>query len=478
MRRAITGILLLFLGLGAGGAFVWFYMTPRQGGVGAPPGASKERRILFYRNPMNPGVTSPAPMKDPMGMDYIPVYEGEEGAKEAPGTIRISPEKIQKIGVKSAEAGRRDLKRVIRTVGRVEPVESMVYSINSKVAGWVEKLHVNRTDQMVRRGEALLDLYSPDLVSAQEEYLLAQKGVDQVKLSPYPEVKKGAEALLEAARQRLRYWDISDDQIQRLARTGAITRTMTIKSPNDGSVTEKMVVEGQKIEPGEPLFKVIDHSAVWVYGEIYEYEMPYVRVGQQAVLSPSYSPAEVYRGKIEHIYSHLGSIRYAPESGAGMPGPAEATRTEKVRFELPNKDHRLKPGMYLNVELSVDAAKNALAVPEEAVMDTGTRQVVIVDRGDGTFEPRDVEVGARAQGYVEIRKGIKEGERVVVSANFLVDSESGLKAALGAMKGAGAHSHGDVKGAASEEGGHSHGDVKGHGAEEKKDAHESGHEVR
>lgn len=470
MRRAITSILLLFLGLGAGGAFVRFYMTPRQGGVEAPSGASKERRILFYRNPMNPGVTSPTPMKDPMGMDYIPVYEGEEQAKETPGTIRISPEKIQKIGVKSEKAARRPLKRVIRTVGRVEPVEERVYAINSKVAGWVEKLHVNRTDQMVRRGDALLDLYSPDLVSAQEEYLLAQRGVELVKGTTYPEVKKGAEALLEAARQRLKYWDISDDQIQRLARTGAITRTMTIKSPNDGSVTEKMVVEGQKIEAGEPLFKVIDHSAVWVYGEIYEYEMPYIRLGQLAVLSPSYSPGEVYHGKIEHIYSHLGSIRYVPESGAEV-------RTEKVRFELPNKDHRLKLGMYLNVELSVDAAKNAIAVPDSAIIDTGTRQVVIVDRRDGTFEPREVEAGALAQGYVEIRKGIREGEWVVTSANFLVDSESSLNAALGAMKGAGGHSHGDVKGAASEEGGQSHGDVKGHGAEEKKDAHESGHEV-
>ncbi len=436
MRRAITGILLLFLGLGAGGAFVWFYMTPRQGGVGAPPGASRERRILFYRNPMNPEATSPTPMKDPMGMDYIPVYEGEEGAKEAPGTIRISPEKIQKIGVKSEAAARRPLKRIIRTVGRVEPVENNIYVINSKVAGWVEKLHVNRTDQMVSRGEALLELYSPDLVSAQEEYLLAQKGVDQVKLSPYPEVKKGAEALLEAARQRLRYWDISDDQIQRLARTGAITRTMTIKSPNDGNVTEKMVVEGQKIEPGEPLFKVIDHSAVWVYGEIYEYEMPYVRVGQQAVLSPSYSPGEVYRGKIEHIYSHLGSIRYAPESGAGMPGQAEATRTAKVRFELPNKGQRLKPGMYLNVELSVKTAENALTVPDSAVINTGARTVVVVDKGDGRFEPRNVKLGGQADGYYQIISGIKAGEMVVTSGNFLIDSEASFSAAVNGM---GAH---------------------------------------
>lgn len=435
MKRVITGILLLLLGLGAGGAFVWFYMSSHQGVAQAPSGASKERKILFYRHPMNPQVTSPTPKKDEMGMDYVPVYEGGEAVKEAQGTIRISPEKIQKIGVKSEEVTRRPLKRIIRTVGRVEPVENRIYVINTKVSGWVEKLYVDKTDQMVRQGEALLELYSPDLVSAQEEYLLARRGVGQVKDTAYPEIKKGAEALLEAARQRLKYWDISDDQIQRLAETGVVTRTMTIKSPSNGSVTEKMIVEGQKVEPGEPLFKVIDHSVVWVYGEIYEYEMPYVRLGQSAVLSTSYSPGEVYRGKIEHIYSHMGSIRYVPESGAGMPGSAEATRTEKVRFELPNKGHRLKIGMYLNVELSVKVAENAVAVPDSAVINTGARTVVIVDKGDGRFEPRNVKLGGQADGYYQIISGIKAGEMAVTSGNFLIDSEASFSAAVSGMGG-------------------------------------------
>lgn len=429
MKRGVISLVFLLLGLAIGGSLMWVYTSkpapPAHEKKVEPPKTERaERKVLFYRNPMNPSVTSPTPMKDPMGMDYIPVYE-EEGAPkaEAPGTVRITTEKIQKIGVKSEQAQRRTLRRIIRTVGRVEPVEDKVFQVNAKVSGWIEKLYVNRTDQMVNKGEKLLEIYSPELVSAQQEYLLAEKNFERVKDSPYPEVRKSAESLLTASRQRLKFWDISDDQIESLKKSGAPSRTMAIRSPGMGSVTEKMVVEGQKIDAGEPLFKVIDHSVVWVYGEIYEYEMPYVKVGQMAELSPSYSPTEVYRGRINHIYSHLGSIRYAPEEGTEI-------RTEKIRFELPNKDHRLKLGMYLNAELQVNAADNAISVPDSAVIDSGTRQIVIIDNRDGTFSPRTVEVGAKADSYYQILRGVREGEWVVTSANFLIDSESNLKAAI------------------------------------------------
>ncbi len=439
MKRFLSAIIFILIGIAIGGSFIWFYAKPDVPVSKSAPRtgpSKKEKKILYYRAPMNPSVTSPAPKKDEMGMDYAPVYEEDAaGSVEAPGVVTISPEKIQKIGVKSEKVTRRPLKSVIRTVGRVEPVESRVYIINSKVSGWVEKLYVSQTDQIVQKGEKLLELYSPDLVSAQEEYLLALKGFEQVKASPYPEVRRGAEALLDAAAQKLKYWDIFDDQINRLRETGAITRTMTIRAPESGSVTEKMVVEGQKIEAGEPLFKTIDHSVVWVYGEIYEYEMPYVKVGETATLSPSYSPTEVYHGKIEHIYGHMGSIRYVPESGAVMSSSAEATRTEKVRFELPNKDHRLKLGMYLNVELSVKVAENALAVPDSAVINTGARTVVVVDKGDGRFEPRSVKLGGQADGYYQIISGIKAGEMVVTSGNFLIDSEASFSAAMNGMGG-------------------------------------------
>ena len=429
MKRTITVVAVLLVGLAIGAGLMWMYAKSAKNGVKThTASAGKERKILYYRNPMNPSVTSPTPLKDNMGMDYVPVYEGAAG-KEAmpPGAVSISPEKIQKIGVKSVEVKRRTLSRTIRTVGRVDPVEDKVYIINAKVSGWVEKLHVSRTDQMVRAGDRLLEIYSPDLVSAQEEYLLALKGLKDVQDSPYPEVKRMAGELVAAGAQRLKYWDISDDQIQRLKSSGKISRTMTIQAPDNGSVTEKMVVEGQKIEAGEPLFKIIDHSVVWVYGEVYEYEIPYIKGGESAKLYPSYTPAEVYHGRVEHIYSHLGSIRYVPEGGTEI-------RTAKIRFELPNSGHRLKLGMYLNIELDVNAAKNALVVPDSAVIDTGTRQLVIVDRGEGLFEPREVRIGAKADGLYEVLKGVKEGERVVTSANFLVDSESNLTAAIGAPK--------------------------------------------
>ena len=250
-----------------------------------------------------------------------------------------------------------------------------------------------------------------------------------MKDSPYPEIRKGAEFLVQASRQRLKYWDISDEQIKKLEQDGKITRTMTIYAPVHGIVTEKMVNEGMKIEPGEMLFKIIDHSHVWVYGEIYEYELPFIKIGQKAKIIPSYTPTEVYTAAIEHIYTHFGTVRHEMES------TMEESRTAKIRFGLPNPEHKLKLGMYVNVELAIDAAENAVTVTDSAVIDTGTRQVVFVDRGDGRFEPRDIKVGAQGDGYYQIISGVKAGEKVVTSANFLIDSESSFRAALQGMKG-------------------------------------------
>lgn len=426
MKRTVNLFIFLAIGVVIGGAVVIFY-----GRSGPQPAAqaTKERTILYYRNPMNPAVTSAVPAKDNMGMEYAPVYADEQGQeKAAPGVVRISTDKIQKIGVKSEPAARRDLARVIHTVGRVEPVEENIFVINAKVSGWVEKLYVNRTDQMVSAGDKLLDIYSPDLVSGQEEYLLAWNAFKKVKSSPYPDVRKGGESLVEAARMRLKYWDISDDQISRLRETGTPTRTMTIRAPAVGSVTDKMVVGGQKIEAGETLFKIIDHSSVWVYGEVYEYELPYIKTDAVAVVTLPYASGERYKARIEHIYSHMGSIRYEP-------GSSTEVRTAKVRISLPNQDHRLKLGMYLDVDIPVQAAVNAVAVPQSAVIDTGVRQMLIVDRRDGSFEVREVVVGARADDYSEIKRGIEPGEWVVTSASFLIDSESSLKAVVSGMSG-------------------------------------------
>ena len=415
--------LLVSLIIAAGAGWYFFYNKKPQ--VAETP-VVKERKALFYRHPMNPQVTSATPKKDEMGMDFIPVYEEE--AEEVAGTVRISPEKIQKIGVKIEEVKKRTLKRTIRTVGRVEHDEARVFNINAKVSGWVEKLYVNRTDLMVHPGEKLLELYSPELVSTQEEYLLAIKAKERVKGSPSEEVKMSASSLVQAAKQRLKYWDIAGDQVKRLEEEGNVKRTMAILAPAHGIVTEKMINEGQKIEAGEMLFKIIDHSQVWVYGEVYEYELPFVKIGQTAKIIPSYTPAEIYTAAVNHIYTHFGTVRHEAE------GMMEESRTAKIRFELPNQEHKLKLGMYVNVELAVDAAENALTVPDSAVIDTGARQVIFVEKGDGRFEPRDVKVGAQGDGYYHIISGVKEGEKVVTSANFLIDSESSFRAALQGMK--------------------------------------------
>ena len=427
MKRFVYLFISLAIGAVIGGAAVVYYGRP------APrPQAQvkKERVVLYYRNPMNPAVTSPVPAKDNMGMDYAPVYADEAiEDKAASGFVSISADKIQKLGVKSEPVVRRDLSRVIHTVGRVEPVEENIFVINAKVSGWVEKLYVNRTDQMVGPGDKLLDIYSPDLVSGQEEYLLAWKAFKKVESSPYADVRRGGQSLVEAARMRLKYWDISDDQIAKLIETGVPTRTMTIRAPAVGSVTEKMVVGGQKIEAGETLFKIIDHSSVWVYGEVYEYELPYIKTGASVVVTLPYASGERYRGVIEHIYTHMGSIRYEPDSSTEV-------RTVKVRISLPNKDHKLKLGMYLDVDIPVRAAVNAVAVPRSAVIDTGVRQLVIVDRRDGRFEVRAVAVGAAADDFSEIKAGIEPGEWVVTAASFLIDSESSLKAVASGMSSA------------------------------------------
>ncbi|MCC6501544.1 MAG: efflux RND transporter periplasmic adaptor subunit [Deltaproteobacteria bacterium] len=423
-KNFITGMIFLLIGLTIGGTLVWLIGSKEP----VEKAAEKtERKVLFYRNPMDPEVTSPSPMKDQMGMDYVPVYEDEAAPLDKPGTVRITPERIQKIGVRSEPVERRDIRRAIRTVGRVEPVEEMAHVITTKVPGWIEKLYVSRTDAMVGKGEKLFELYSPELVSAQEEYLLAFENNEKVKDSPFAEAREGGRALLDASRQKLKYLDISGDQIERLKKQEAVSRTLAIRSPATGSVTEKMAVEGQKIEAGEPLFRIIDHSKVWVYGEVYEYEMPYVKIGQKATLTPSYSPSKARTAPVEHIYTHLGSIRYSSEEATAE------SRTAKVRFSLDNRDHGLKLGMYLNIEIDVIAARSALAVPDSAVIDTGTRKMVIIDRQDGTFEPREIKTGSKGEGVWEVTEGLDEGDMVVTSASFLIDSESNLKAATSSM---------------------------------------------
>jgi Cu(I)/Ag(I) efflux system membrane fusion protein len=312
----------------------------------------------------------------------------------------------------------RPLEKVIRTVGKVDYDEKRIVTISPKIGGWIEDLYVDFTGRFVRQGEPLLTLYSPELVSTQEEYLIALRAKKSLTKSPFPEVAGSGESLAESAKRRLKLWDISDDQIKALEESGQVKKTLTLHSPFSGFVLEKAAYKGMNVMPGVALFKLADLSVVWLYADIYEYELPFIRLGQEATIQISYIPGETFKGKAIYIYPSLN-----PE-----------TRTAKVRFEIPNSHERLKPEMYANVEIKVHLGQK-LTVPEGAIIDTGLRQLAIVDKGSGYFEPREVKVGSKVGGYYEVIKGLKAGERVVTSANFLIDSESKLKEAVGGMAG-------------------------------------------
>ena len=330
-----------------------------------------------------------------------------------PGTVQISPEKQQLIGVKIGTAEMKPLEKVIRTVGRVDYDEKRIVTVSPKIGGWIEDLFVDFTGKYVMKGEPLLTIYSPELVSTQEEYLIALRAKRDLGKSPFPEVAGSGYSLAESAKRRLKLWDITDDQIRILEETGQPRKTLTLYSPFSGFVLEKAAYNGMNVMPGIALFKLADLSVVWLYADIYEYELPFIRLGQQASIQLSYIPGEIFTGKAVYIYPSLN-----PE-----------TRTAKVRFEFPNTHGKLKPEMYANVEIKVHLGQK-LAVPEGAIIDTGLRQMAIVDKGSGYFEPREVKVGAKVDDYYEVIKGLKAGERVVTSANFLIDSESKLKEAL------------------------------------------------
>jgi len=368
--------------------------------------AASGKRILYWRDPMDPTMISDKPGKSPMGMEMVPVYEGEEGSG-----VKIDPTTVQNIGVRYEIAQRRTLTKTIRTVGKVDYDEKKLYYVNTKISGWVDNLYVDYTGKFVKKGEPLLDIYSPELVSAEEEYIIALKYRD---LDP----KQSEQAqLFERAHRKLMFWDIPHEQIVRLETTRKPEKTMTLVSPATGVVIEKNVLKGGNIMAGTNLYKIADLSTVWVYADVYEYEVPFIKVGQPATVTPAYIPGRVFKGHVSYIYPYLN-----PD-----------TRTIRVRVEMPNPNFILKPEMFATVELHSPVTVNAVAVPEQAVIHSGERNVVVVSRGDGRFESRDVKLGVLAGGYYQVLDGVREGEKIVVSSQFLIDSESNLKAALQQM---------------------------------------------
>ena len=357
--------------------------------------------------------------------------EQKEQTEETP-TVEIPLDKQQLIGVKTVAASVKPLQKIIRTVGRIEYDERNLATVNTKIEGWIERLYVNYTGKYVKKGDPLAEIYSPELVATQQEFLnLLKWSKNTNPPSPpdnaSPPLKKGdvggfsnetlgemlsrdADKIVEAARQRLRLWDITDAQIKKIEETGKPIRTLTIFSPASGYVVQKTALQGMRVMPGEKLFDIADLSTVWIVSDIYEYEVHLIKTGQTAKISLSYFPGREFSSTIDYIYPSL----------------AGETRTAKVRFTIANPGGQLKPQMFTNVEVKINLG-NKLAVPESAVIDTGIRQIVYVDKGEGYFEPREVMLGVKAEGMVEVLKGIKAGEKVASSGNFLIDSEAQLK---------------------------------------------------
>ncbi len=384
-----------------------------------------ERKILYYRNPMGLADTSPVPKKDSMGMDYIPVFAEEENHNEA-RLLHVSTEKIQRLGVKTAPVENTAIASTVRTVGIVEADERRLYNVTLRFNGFIEQLYVNTTGQSVALGQPLFELYSPDLVSAQHEYLTARNGQSALGNSE-AWLQSGMKNLTESSLERLRNWGISESELTHLEQQGKVQHTVVVRSPASGIVMEKQVVSGARAMAGDTLFKIADLSQVWIIAEVYEQDVGLIKLGQTVLATLDAYPGRTFKGKVGFVYPTLDP----------------ATRTVKVRIELPNVNGLLKPMMYAQLEIATQA-HTALAVPRSAVLESGRRTLVLVDRGEGRFESRPVRLGIRGEQMTEILEGLHEQERVVVSANFLIDAESNLEAALSGFEPANAKTPGAI----------------------------------
>ena len=381
----------------------------------------KRARVLYYRNPMGLPDTSPVPKKDSMGMDYIPVYEGE--ATDDPGIVQVSPQRVQMLGVRTEGVERRDLVRQINAVGTVRFDERRTFIVSTKIEGWIERLLVNATGETVRRGQPLMNVYSPDLLLAQQEYATLHGSL--AHSDDRASNKDASRRLLNGALQRLRYLDFPEEELAALRQGAVPQRTLTLRSPYAGTVVEKKAVEGMRFMPGEPLYTIVDLSQVWLIAEVFEQDLAGVAVGHTATIEVRAFPSRTFTGRVAFVYPTVGG----------------ETRTARVRIEIANPGGLLKEQMIAGVVIAAPSSRRGvIAVQDSAVIDSGRRQVVLIERSEGRFEPRPVRLGTRAGGFVEVLEGVRESERVVTSANFLIDAESNLRAALQAFT-AGEHQH-------------------------------------
>jgi Cu(I)/Ag(I) efflux system membrane fusion protein/cobalt-zinc-cadmium efflux system membrane fusion protein len=432
MNKKIITILALstIFGVGIGtGYFVtvkYLHTSPFKEMEGHDtPGALKEANAEehLYTCPMHPFIITEAPGACPIcGMTLVSVKGDSGGSEGDENAIRIDPVVRQNMGVRTGVAKRGQLKKIIRTVGMVSYDETAISSVNTKIAGWIEKLFVDETGQFVKAGEPLLEIYSPELLSAQKELLIAIKHYEEVKSSPYEEVVVGAKSLIEASKDRLRLWDITEKELLTLEQSGKVKKTMTIYAPGSGVVIVKKAFLGTHVRPGTELYRVADISRVWVDADIYEFEIPWVKKGQSAKVVLDYIPGKTYAGKVSYIYPYL----------------EEKTKTVKVRIVIPNPGFSLKPDMYAHVEIESKLGDGALMVPTEAVLRTGVKNIVFIEKEEGKFIPREVKLGVETgNGSVQILEGIEENDTIVLSGQFMLDSESSIREAIRKMTAGG-----------------------------------------
>jgi Cu(I)/Ag(I) efflux system membrane fusion protein len=370
--------------------------------------AQGSRKIKYYRNPMGLPDTSAVPKKDSMGMDYIAVYEGEDGDD---GSVKLTPGKIQRTGVKSEPASPRVVRTVIRAPGTIQLDERRISVISMRTESFVQKVANVTTGTAVKKGQPLMEIYSPAISSAAAEYIATIGSPATARVEQYG----------RGSRQRLKNFDVPDAVIATMEKTQAVPLTIEWSAPRDGIVLERNAIEGMRAQPGDVLFRVADTSVVWAMADVAERDLGALAVGQPVTVKARGFPGREFSGAIAVIYPQIN----------------RESRTARIRVELANADLALLPDMYVDAEIDVGKREAVLAVPESAVLDTGTRQTVLVDKGEGRFEPREVKVGQRGGGYIEVREGLADGEPVVTSANFLIDAESNLKAALKGLSSGG-----------------------------------------
>jgi membrane fusion protein, copper/silver efflux system len=383
-RPGIAGAVLL-------GVITMLGVSPDARADQACPGS----KVKYYRNPMGAPDTSPVPKKDSMNMDYLPVCE--DAAGDSPGTVTVSLDKVQRLGVRSEEVRERQLSRTVRAFATLQFDERRQFVVAPKFSGWIEKLYVNATGDVVTVGQKLFDVYSPELNVLQQQWRLAGRSAD--------------------ATDKLRYLAYPETALEKLRQGDPPSRTVTIPSPVAGTVVDKIAIEGMRFQPGETLFRIVDTSVMWVLAEVYEQDLGYVKVGDTAKVTVNAWPAQPFDGRVAFSYPTIG----------------KESRTARLRIEVANPDGRLRADMAATVEITTPVDGSRIAVPESAVIDSGRRQVVLVERGAGRYEPRPLKLGAHVPGWVQVLDGVTPGERVVTQATFLIDAESNIRAALAAF---------------------------------------------